>query len=548
MFKKTLIALALTTAAMSATATTLETVGNATATTPHSISFQTLTAAKTTTLADIAIVLDIDDAAVLVDGAKMTVTLTGAVFNSGVPAIDDTLGTSTADAVAPTNAGSSVTYTLTTLNGYLDGQTIQLDGLPIILDSVNSDVTATVSFTTAGGAALSGTSASLKVATVANEWSVAVAKLDARIDVADDRETFVGGLTADTLGFTFKDIDTAGAVIVDYTVTITGDFTNIATVTGYTINTAKTEAKQTITPQNVNDLAGEAALANAVFNIVSGANAVSLSEENYTAAIEVKYSTNKTLSLLAAVADNAGGFELNSTSTSINYAPFGPNTQLILNATSTFAEDASVDVTYVSPVTNLPVTLTDIGTAAAKSVTKLGDIVSAAILNEEGITSGKTSLTLSVNAPEGNVTFFAGFKDTVSGSRMALEQVTSTEADAAAAKTSAAAIETDLANAVDGLGALSTGISASGTASSKAGIVSAVATLIATDIAAGTNVSALSTGVPAYSAEGIAAINGVCSTLAAAGQVFRFDTSAASAVAVTPGAVPAVANVCVLQP
>jgi hypothetical protein len=508
MFKKTLIALALTTAAMSATATTLETVGNATATTPHSISFQTLTAAKTTTLADIAIVLDIDDAAVLVDGAKMTVTLTGAVFNSGVPVINAALGTSSADTAAvPTNAGASVTYTLQNLTGYADGEKIQLDNLPIILDSVDSDVTATVSFTTAGGAALSGTSASLKVATVANEWSVAVAKLDARIDVADDRETFVGGLTADTLGFTFKDIDTAGAVIVDYTVTITGDFTNIATVTGYTINTAKTEAKQTITPQNVNDLAGEAALANAVFNIVSGANAVSLSEENYTAAIEVKYSTNKTLSLLAAVADNAGGFELNSTSTSINYAPFGPNTQLILNATSTFAEDASVDVTYVSPVTNLPVTLTDIGTATAKSVTKLGDIVSAAILNEEGITSGKTSLTLSVNAPEGNVTFFAGFKDTVSGSRMTLEQVTSTEADAALAKTSAAAAATSAAAAATDAALNKTSLAVSATATTDIASKAAVVTYVGFKVAGGT-------ANEAYTVDDVAGIQALCQGLA----------------------------------
>jgi hypothetical protein len=506
MFKKTLIALALSTAAMTANATTIETVGQATATTPHSISAQTLTAAKTTILADINIILDIADTTTIVNTAEMTVTLTGAVFNSGVGML--AAGTAKATSATPTNAGSSVTYVLANVTGYNDKETITLDNLPIILDSLTSDVTVTVSFATTGGTPISGTSASLKVASVANEWSVTVAKLDAQIDVEDDRETFVGDLTTDTLGFTFADTDTGGgAQLGDYTVTLTGDFTNVASIAGYTINSAKTEAEATFTAGDANDLSGEGIAADAVFTIVSGTKAVALSEQDFSAAIEVEYSTDKTFALLTAAAANAGGWELNSTSTSINYAPFGPNTQLILNATSVFTEDASVDLEYKSPVTNKSVTLTDIGTVAANSVTKLGDIVSAAIVAEEGVTSGKTSLKLSVNAPEGNVTFFAGFKDKVTGSRMALEQVTTTEADAAAAKTSAAAAAADAKLAAADAALNKTALVTNSVITTDAATVAAVDAYVGVKVA-GPNVN------DAYTADDVTAINVLCGGLA----------------------------------
>jgi hypothetical protein len=461
MFKKTLIAIAFSTAALSANAANVIDTTNA-LNAAHVISLQSLTAAKTTTVPPVDVELDEDYLTVIIPGAKVVITVTGAAFNSGITA--ELSGSLVSTGGNPVNAGSSLTYTINSETFTTDGDTFSIPALPVILDAVDSTVKYTVSFTTTGGSAISGsTAAATSVATIVNEWSVAFDSLNNQIDVADNRETFVGGGSTDTLGLKFSDIDTAGgAALVSAEVTVAGDYTDIVSVVdssanAYTINTAKDAATFTYTSgtspalgsTDLNDI--DETL---TFTVKSGAAAVSLTENTFTATVDVKYDGTKTLAL--ATAKSVGAWTLNSSSTTINYAPMGPNTQLIVNATSSFKESASVDVSYLAADGTMEL-LEDVATVSAKSITKLGDTISAAVLADMGTTSTKTKLVVSVNAPEGNVTFFTGFKDKTDGSRMALQQV---DAVANATLTAAEAAQADLANTTDGLGILASKVTA----------------------------------------------------------------------------------------
>jgi hypothetical protein len=500
MFKKTLIAIALSTAAMSASAANVIDTTNL-KNAAHVISLQSLTAAKTTTVPAVKVTLDADFETVIIDGAKVVITVSGAVFNSGITS--DLTGDVVA-AGTPVNAGNSLTYTIDSNTFTADDDEFTIPALPVILDALDSTVKYTVSFTTSGGSTISGaTAASTSVANIVNEWSVTFGVLNNQIDVADNRETFVGGGSTDTLELKFSDIDTVGgAALVSAAVTVKGDFTDVVSVAdglanAYTINTDKDEA--TFTYNGATTPALSATDLNSIdetltLTVKSGTDAVSLTENVFTASVSVMYDTSKTLALATDTA--AGSWTLNSSSTTVNYAPMGPNTQLIVNATSAFKEDASVDVSYLAADGTMEL-LEDVATVSAKSVTKLGDTISAAVLGDMGTTSAKTKLVVSVNAPDGNVTFFTGFKDITDGSRMALQQVDSV------ANSTLAAVEANKTT----LGTSTTGIvkaiADSGVASSTAALQ-----IAALNVATETNGA---TG--AYVAGEVATANLICAQI-----------------------------------
>ncbi|REL26113.1 hypothetical protein DXX93_05665 [Thalassotalea euphylliae] len=465
MFKKSLIALALAGAAMSANAAnTIDTTNDKNA--AHKISAESLTAARTTTVPSVDVVLDDAFDSLLVNGAKLVITVNGAVFNSSADSSSLNIsGEFTTTSGADANTGTTLTYVLASKSGTVaDGDKISIPALPVILNESSTKVSYTVSFLTSGDAATPGTTtASTEVATVVQEWSLAFDKLDAKINVEDDRETFVGtgdAQTSDVLTLKFGDVNTTGgAALSSVEVVIKGDFTDIVSVkdgfnNDYVINNAKTTATFTylesaapLTAADLNTIDTDVTL-----TVKSGDDAVELKEQEFKVDATIKYNTNQSIELASDAA--AGAWTLNSTSTTLNYAPFGPNTQLIVNATSKFDAAASVDVTYIKD-DGKPETLTDIGMVAPNAVTKLGDIISDAIIADTGSDRGKTTITVSVNAPEGDVSFFTGFKDLTDGSRMELQQI---DTVANATLSAAQAARDDLANQTDGLGELKTAI------------------------------------------------------------------------------------------
>jgi hypothetical protein len=452
MFKKTLIALALTTAAMSANAALKVTTDEA-LDAPFSISSQGLPATGVYELAPGGDLIEVEfvaaDASALTTANFLVVEISGGFYaDSAGITVNQATGTLAVSVNMTKSTSTKLYFDITNAASASQTGTITLDSLDTLVSSGSTGLSLKAFVETGSGVKVDSTiSATTTVATVANQWSVKVGKLNAEVNVAKDNEEFTldfaDSKTTDTLTFTYKTIADTTATPTGVSLVIDGNFAGIDSVTGFTINTGKTQATKNVSTAVGTYLTGADAI---VFTLASGDDAAAVAERSFTASINASYTDSESQpGSLALLSDaDVGGFELNSTSTTINYAPFGPNTQLILNATSTFTDLASVDITYVSPVTMKSVTLTDIGTVAANTVTKLGDIVSAAILDEEGITSGKTSMTISVNAPAGKVTFFAGFKDKVSGSRMALEQVTTTQDDAATAATASTSANTTL--------------------------------------------------------------------------------------------------------
>ena len=512
MFKKSLLALALAGATISAAnAAVIETkASTVTTNAPVAISNQglPLTGEYNLKAADVLrVTFTAAEAAALIDQNFLAVTITGAFFADyevgGATSLDtDDAYTPITGAVAhngislnaiPLSSsrassatklymafdGSGTATLPKLLNGVLNNAistVLEFNDLNLQVISGATSITMTATVESESGVTIPGiTATTTTIATMQDQWSLAITGLAAKIDVANDRETFVvkTGTTAttDTMVLNYTK-NGSGATVASYKVTISGDFTGVESVgPGYTINTAMDEATKTIAA-DITSSSDETL----TFTLESGADAVSQTERDFTADVEVTYDTSKNYDLATAKA--AGGWTLNSSSMTMNYVPMGPNTLVNVNATSVFDEDASVDVSYLAADGSMEL-LTDIATVAPGVVTKLGNAISAAVLADMGTTSAKTKITVSVNAPEGNVTFFTGFSNISDGSRMGLEQTTTTEADAAA-------IKADLAQATDGLGALKTSITANGSAEKLASAKLALTDVI-TAVTAGTD-------------------------------------------------------------
>ncbi|MFT5755296.1 MAG: hypothetical protein ACI9LM_000003 [Alteromonadaceae bacterium] len=541
MFKKTLLALALTGLSVNALAE------NTTTVTASKISAQTLTIAKTATAPSVTVVLDDAYDAVLLNGAKMVITISGAVFNTGTTTsyLSNVAGIITFDDndQVPVNAGSTLTYTLANKSGaVVDLDQIIIPTLPIILDTLTSTVTYAISFTTSGGSPVAGSVAAKTVATVADEWAVTYGHiLNAEIDVAQANKKFVDG-TTDTIKVDFTDNDTGSAVssVSELTITLKGNFNGVTSVkdaaaVDYTINTAKTEASHSYTGLTGNTLVATKTLT------VTVPTTAALVERTFEIDTSVKYGTGSTVFNIGTNGV-AGAWKYNSSSTKMNFVPFGPNTQLIVNATSTFDTDASFDVTYIKAdgTTKL---LEDVGTVSKKSVSKLGDLISAAIKLDDGVTSGFTTVTVSVNAPDGKVSFFTGFKDKSDSTRMSLAQVDSSAADA---KTAAEANKATLESTTKGLALTYDAVALNTTANNLSAVNSALAA--ANTLAAGVGSLLEATTSGNWSTGATVILDAICDTMDGnpAGSDYDVDTTATSGTPVADAAAVAGA-VCVKQ-
>ncbi|WDE03945.1 hypothetical protein SG34_021620 [Thalassomonas viridans] len=459
MFKKTLLALALTGAAVGANAATVITTSLPGA---APVSSQGLPATNAYTLFDDANdALPLDGGSVILtlagadnsgitDGGRLVVNVTGAFFANPASALAVSGGTlDAAQETVVINAGdsSSTQLVFDLAQGtedwvVVDNDTISIGDVELIVtgDSVTFDSV----FTTNTDVEIATTAAAaVEVAAITDQWEAGVVldltanpqvsgALDALIDVADNRETFTTG-TTDTLTIDANTSGT-GATTNDATVTISGNFEGVASVTAatgadaavtYTINDAMTEATFTYAAGATTDdelLSDQTVI---TFTLETAADEVApLDIRDFTVSLDVDYDdaegSQNDISLLTDAA--AGGWDLNGETTTLEYMPFGPNTQMIVQATSTFDEEASVSISYLNETSGQMVTLADIGTVAPNAVTKLGTIISDAIIADSGEESGKTRVVITINAPAGNVSLFTAFKDTNDADRLGVPQ------------------------------------------------------------------------------------------------------------------------------
>lgn len=352
-------------------------------------------------------------------------------------------------------------------------------------DLTTTGITAVSSFTLIG----SGVSPSLSKTVLdlsKDQFKVTVGTAaNEKINVNTARKTYAGG-DADTIVFTVGDLnsgnDTISGTVTGQEITITGDFSwaddpltptfdpttqgNRLTVpVAITGSAAFVPAKSsttslvfsdtnndgtytlTLTPIKNNNLADA--------NAKNDVNAVAMPVSTYTVGTKVSYTdvsvdalgADKTLAgsqIVAGVA--AGAHALNGASTKIFAVPFGSEVESHNIFVSNSGKSSGAITGSLSYAGNAAVAM-DLGTANP-GVTYLNVMAALEALGEKPA-FGRGDLTLTVNAPETDITFTAGYTTATGRANLFMQEQANIAAISNAAKTSAAAAAADAAIACD---------------------------------------------------------------------------------------------------
>jgi len=423
MFKKTLLALAITGFAGSAVAASSVVDANGSGVTAtdriQTISYEG--AVNDTTVTPVAIDLDIDatQLANYKNVQKIVVEITGGTLSAGTSAT-----------LALTNAGADglasnvVSYpTLTRVefaisgdnaDSNADGLTLTgpafftIAGISVVADDFNmgSQIKYTVTAESAvAGAAIE--SVTQTVTQVVGQFSAAVATADklgqVKVDVEDDRETFVGGGLTDTATVTITDAgsDLLTAVPVNATqdYTLKGDFTFLdtdgdGTQDGTLSGTNAADLQSTV----FTNVAG--ALSPQLFTIGNPADNV-LQTQSFTADASFDYNpatAGSSVVKFTATDLDAGTWVLNGAEDEVAFLPFGSDYAQSITVTNTGSKsgEITVELTYQGEVFTKVLT----AEASANSVTNISLEV-AAFAAESGITDN-AAIKVVVNAPDNN--------------------------------------------------------------------------------------------------------------------------------------------------
>ena len=421
MFKKTLLALAITGFAGVATAASSVIDPNGSGVTAND-TIQTISlegAVNDTKVTPALVSFDIDatQLANYSNLQKVVVDITGGTLSAGTSAV-----------LALVNAGADgfatnvVTYpTLTRVefavtddnaDGGNNGLTLtgpagfSISGIEIVADSFDSasqiKYTITAESAVAGAAIEAATST---ITQVVGQFSAAVSTKigTVKVDVEDGRETFVGGGLADAAVVTITDAgsDLLTAVPEDDTqdYTLKGDFSYLDTdadgIQDGTLDGTNAEDLQSTT---FTDVVG--ALAAQTFNIVNPASNV-IQTQALTADASFDYNpATPGASVVKFTATDlaAGEWVLNGSEDTIAFLPFGSAYAQSVTVTNLSATTGEITIELTSGGETYTNVLT--AQADAKSVTDISSEV-AAFAAASGIT-GNTSIKVIVNAPDSN--------------------------------------------------------------------------------------------------------------------------------------------------
>jgi len=421
MFKKTLLALAMTGFVGSAFAASSVIDANGAGVTA-SDTIQTVSlegAANDTAVTPATVDFDIDATklASYNNLQKVVVEITGGTLSAGTSAAlalvnagADDFATNVVSYPSLTRIEFAVTDDNADTNN--DGLTLtgpaafQFTGIEVIADSF--DLGAQVKYTITAESAVGG--ASIESVTgvitqVVTQFSAkASTKVGAvKVDVEDGRETFVGGGLADAAVVTItdagSDLLTAVPVAATQDYTLKGDFSYLDTDASGTVNgTLDGTNAADLQSTTFKNVAG--ALAAQTFNIVNPADNV-ITTQSLTADASFDYNTataGASVSTFSATALDAGTWVLNGSTDTIAFLPFGSEYSQSVTVTNQSATTGEITVVLVSEGVNYTKLLT--AAATAKSVTNISLEV-AAFAAESGIT-GNAAVKVIVNAPDSN--------------------------------------------------------------------------------------------------------------------------------------------------
>jgi hypothetical protein len=459
MFKKTLLASALSVAALNASAAVVAITGN-------NVSQEG--AAGQASIAVPNAVVTLGAEYTLND--SVTFTITGAEFDTtlSAPALAGALlgsdgaaggaGDAADDAVtfgllnvtansvtfritAQTDGGTDgVTYTDALGGAYANG-TFTLSGMVMktatVLDATG-DITVAYSALTNNQQAIdtAGTLSDVAQTVVAQFSSASTKSLNGVIDVNNDRYQFTAGddtTTTDVLTVTVSEAVAAthDATYDGATHTIKGSFMWMDDDEDGTVEAAElathfaaagagddtfvstiNAAGDTITAVATDGGADAVEAHNFTFTAVP-ADKVVLPTQTITVSTEVDYTT-----AAAAAADKvtatdaaAGAWTLNGKVATIPYMPFGDNTQVIMRATNTGTQTGDVTVRYM--LEGVDSTWNEVSgtvTSLAPGVTNIADLVLNAIKADAGVTKGKVAIEITANVPTGDASVYAAYK------------------------------------------------------------------------------------------------------------------------------------------
>lgn len=450
MFKKTLVALAITSVSVGAfaaadiktnTASRVVSIeGAATLTNANAAIIQVVMGAEYT----VGDILTFDFA-----GADLDITTAPASINPVLADVNDTMTLGLLDATT-----SKLTYRVTelTYDGLLGetsiGATVTFAADVLEFDAAdiltNGSVSVTYSAATSTSLPLdtpTGTNGTAALFTTLSQFSsVTTTGFDEVIDVNQQRMAFTGPSTTDALvltptndaagvlfdatptGITYtvygdwsildSDPDTAGVQLQAGAVGIAGGGTLTSIDATKIVIDHAGVAAQTVTIDVDADIAG-----------TSGDSFNPLSEQSFTVDVKVAYTDHGTDSdptvnagvvagtTMTQTASTAGSWTLNGANVTIPYMPFGDNTQVIMRATNTGSQTGALTVQYMlegvsTTWKTLSVSVTDL----APGVTNIADLVMDAIKADAGVTKGKVAIDLTVNAPIADITVYAAYK------------------------------------------------------------------------------------------------------------------------------------------
>jgi S-layer protein Slr4 len=337
------------------------------------------------------------------------------------------------------SAGNTVSFTITGIGGALAtdvveiGDKFTLDG--VILEGANLAGGGTVTASFKAVSSVNGTDYEAVTATVADtaaQIGVTIASGDVFagvVDVNATRKLFVANAptttTTDELTVTGADAGGVLPATVNSTVyTLNGDFSFTDTDGdgtpnyGVTVSNATNEAiaadMQSITWTSTAGLAAHVV-------VITASNAgtpTTIPVQSFTVDTVASYDANTPnaggVDSTKAISNAAGSWTLNGSSFTVPYMPYGANTKPILSITNTGSLSGEILISYMTETSTAWVEYDTNGLTSATGITNLKDtidgIIAEIVAGDATATSGKLSLQVTVNAPDSAVSAFAAFK------------------------------------------------------------------------------------------------------------------------------------------
>lgn len=441
MFKKTLLALALTGLAGTAVAGTVSTTGTvkdgkivaASAGQPLSISTEGSVGVDSVTPVDGKVTFKINNlkSEDYRSIKSFLITLSGATLS---PATQATMKADTATATLLSTDGDNVTFGTATYPTatqilvpvtYVDGgvdagppakvlgfpndSTFEINGLDLQFDSkdLGSSITYTVqALSTVGNTEIDKGEAI--VAEFVSELSAAVndtTNFKETVDVAAGRKMFTGTTEADKLGTSVKvDVTTATADLLpadvtasEFTYTLNGDFSFLDVDSDGKID--KTFDLTGVVAKDLQStVTAKSASKTATFDFKTDGSVI-LPENNYTVDVTFGYKTNKGVAQTFENSYAAGSWRLNGSGGFINFMPFSSQYAQSITVTNTGTVEAPISVTLTYNGETYTTTL-DVD-AKAKSITDISKKV-ADFAKEKGVV-GNATVSINVASPTTSV-------------------------------------------------------------------------------------------------------------------------------------------------